>query len=797
MPSEFHEENTPLSFSGIYPYLATYNQEGECGTGAVVPWAGRLWYISYGPHFPFGSSDRLYEVDENLHRITRLESVGGTHANRMIHQESNQLFIGPYVIDATRNVRVISSKDMPGRLTGTARHLFDPENKVYFASMEEGFYEVDVNTLAVNTIHLDGNAMTPPDISNPLLPGYHGKGLYTGQGRLIYANNGENSPEARSRSDIPSGCLAEWDGTNWKVVLRNQFTEVSGPGGIKGNVSSDDPIWTIGWDHRSLILLLRENGEWSRFRLPKASHTYDGAHGWNTEWPRIREIKPDFFLMTMHGMFWRFPQTFSRKNTAGIEPLSTYLKIIGDFCGWKNQVVFGCDDAAKSDFQSGVFDHRGTLCSQSNSNLWFVDPDSLDDFGPASGKGGPWKNDPVQANVYSDPFLFHGFDYRMAHLVHNASQPVEFTFEVDAKGPGDWTFLQSVAVPPSGYAYVIFDSSIDAPWIRVKTNRDCERVSVMFFFANCDSRSSLPDPIFDGLAESEGTYSAGLIRSRGEDLGTLHFAASRVRNGKSAEEIGYYEIGPEMKLERRDNPKSHQWLKENLAIGEPFFTTDGASVIVIDPAGTRYRLPKGDISLQQAAPIGWPRSFREVVTERNLFICQGNWFELPRQNAGGLAKIRPIASSDSLILDLCSWRGMLVLSGVADDTADNPHIVRSEDGKCALWFGTIDDLWKLGKPRGEGGVWKDTPVRHAEPSDPFLFAGYDRKILTLSHQSENAVEFAVEVDITGEGDWQEYKRFMVKPAETFTHTFEEGYNAYWVRIRSMTDTTASATFQYS
>jgi hypothetical protein len=104
------------SFSGIYPHLATYNQEGECGTGAVVPWAGKLWYISYGPHFPFGSSDRLYEVDENFHRITRPESVGGTHANRMIHRESNQLFIGPYVIDATRNIRVISSKDMPGGL---------------------------------------------------------------------------------------------------------------------------------------------------------------------------------------------------------------------------------------------------------------------------------------------------------------------------------------------------------------------------------------------------------------------------------------------------------------------------------------------------------------------------------------------------------------------------------------------------------------------------------------------------------------------------------------------------------
>ena len=49
-------------FSGIYPHLAYYNNEGECGTGAVVPWAGRLWVITYGPHFPNGSSDKFYEI---------------------------------------------------------------------------------------------------------------------------------------------------------------------------------------------------------------------------------------------------------------------------------------------------------------------------------------------------------------------------------------------------------------------------------------------------------------------------------------------------------------------------------------------------------------------------------------------------------------------------------------------------------------------------------------------------------------------------------------------------------------
>ncbi|MDB6006099.1 MAG: hypothetical protein JWR15_3086, partial [Prosthecobacter sp.] len=49
----------PVSLSGIYPELAMFNNEGECGTGAVVPWADRLWVVTYAPHMPKGSSDKL------------------------------------------------------------------------------------------------------------------------------------------------------------------------------------------------------------------------------------------------------------------------------------------------------------------------------------------------------------------------------------------------------------------------------------------------------------------------------------------------------------------------------------------------------------------------------------------------------------------------------------------------------------------------------------------------------------------------------------------------------------------
>jgi len=168
----------PQAWSGIYPELAYFNNEGECGTGAVVPWADRLWVITYGPHLPYGSSDKLYEITPDLQQIVRPESVGGTPANRMIHKESDQLIIGPYFIGANRDVRVIPPKLMPGRPTGNARHLTDPANKIYYASMEEGFYEVDVHTLAVTELFRDEQLK---DGRKANLPGYHGKGLYSGQ----------------------------------------------------------------------------------------------------------------------------------------------------------------------------------------------------------------------------------------------------------------------------------------------------------------------------------------------------------------------------------------------------------------------------------------------------------------------------------------------------------------------------------------------------------------------------------------------------------------------------------------
>jgi hypothetical protein len=783
-------------FSGIYPHLAYFNEQGECGTGAVVPWADRLWVITYGPHLPAGSSDKLYEIDPSLSVSIRPESIGGTPANRMIHRESKQLFIGPYAIDDQRNVRAIPYTTMYGRHTATMRHLTDPANKVYYATMEEGFYEVDVRTLAVRELYPDANR-DPKGLAGSLLPGYHGKGAYSGQGRVVYANNGEASAEARRRPDIPSGCLAEWDGQAWTVVRRNQFTEVTGPGGIYGNPHPEtDPIWSIGWDHRSLLLQVLDAGVWHLYRLPKAAHTYDGAHGWNTEWPRIREIGEDDLLMTMHGTFWRFPPAFSASRAAGIRPRSTYLKVIGDFCRWHDRLVFGCDDAAKSEFLNKRR-AKGALLGpgQSQSNLWFADPELPDKLGPALGRGAVWVRDQVPAGTWSDPYLFAGYERRGAHLSHAGDESVTFEFEVDAEGQGRWTRLPNVTVPPAGYAWVEFPREQAGEWIRVRPDRDCDQTTVWFQYSQADPRPETADAIFDGLAAADdGSSVAGLLRCRGENLRTLSLAAMTASGAKTAD-IGLYELDSDAKLTRVEDAQAHSWLKQNAAIPDGILTVDAASVIYTDDANGRWRLPKGDSALDALTGTGVLRIAREVVTERDLFQSHGTFFELPAENAGGFAKVRPIATHNRRLMDYCSYRGLLVLTGISGGE-NNRRIIRSDDGQAAVWLGAVDDLWKLGKPRGQGGPWKETAVEAGQPSDPYLMTGYDRKSIRLSHDADSAVSFTVQVNITGDGLWCTYQTFTVAPGQTLAHDFSDSYNAYWLRTVVNRPCRATAQLEY-
>jgi hypothetical protein len=783
-------ESPPRSWSGVYPHLAMVNEENECGTGGVVPWAGRLWVITYAPHRPRGSTDKLYEIRPDLGRDVRPESVGGTPASRFVHRESGQLFLGPYAIDREGSVRVIPPGVMPGRLTGAARHLTDPANRMYYATMEEGFYEVDVHSLAVREIYPDANGQ--PTHAGALLPGYHGKGLYSGQGRLVYANNGELSPEAQRRPDIESGCLAEWDGTNWQVVRRNQFTEVTGPGGLSGSEHPEtDPVWSIGWDHRSLILMLRDHGRWQAYRLPKSSHAYDGAHGWNTEWPRIRDIGESSLLMTMHGAFWRFPREFSIARSAGIVPRSNYLKVVGDFCRWQDRIVLGCDDSARSEFLN-TRPAKGRLAPPdvSQSNLWFARPADLDASGPVIGRGSVWADEDVAAGAVSDPFLFSGYDRRSLHLAHETEGAVAFRLEIDRDGKDQWKLLRRVEVPARGHVFTEFRSSESGAWVRCVAEQPALRVTAAFAYRNRDSRGSRPDPMFESLArpgDPESEISGGWLHAGGGAKGGLRLLTS---------EGSLYEVDAGLRFRLLADPRGVAWMRTNAAIPRGVLSVDAASVIYRHRQGT-WRLPKGDPSFDAEAGNDRERVCREVCTERDLFNAHGTFYELPAENAGGAAGLRPVTTHNRHVRDYATYRGLLFLSGVRLGTpARDPRVIRSEDGRGALWVGQVEDLWRLGKPRGRGGPWKDTAVEPGRPSDPYLMTGYDRKTLTLAHDAAGPVAFELEVDITGRGTWVVQERFEVPAKRELVRRLPDGLSAYWARFRAGSACRATAQFVY-
>lgn len=779
------DTSVPPSYSGIFPHLAVFNNSNEVGIGVVVPWADRLWTLTYSPHAPTGTaSDKLYEIDQDLNMVIRPESIGGTPANRMIHTESEQLIMGPYFIDTNRTVRTIPYSTMPGRHTGNARHLTDPANRLYFFTMEDGLYDVNVNDLSVTTIY--------PDVQgtgDSHLHGYHGKGAYSGQGLLAVANNGRNWNTGDPTGD--AGALATWDGTlphTWNELFLVQHCEISGPGGIYGNADPvNDPVWATGFDARSVVLRCMEGGVFRTWRLPKASYTYDGSHGWHTEWPRIREIGGGRMLMTMHGTFWDFPATFRQANTAGIRPLSTYHKMVVDFCRWGEQLVLACNDTSK---------FSNNLVGQAQSNFWFIDPENLDDFGPPQGFGGPWVHDSVTAGTPSDPFLMAGFNRRVLHLAHTEAGTVNFTLEVDRLGTDSWETLQTVAVSsPEGYAYILIPSTETIEWIRLSTDVAASDVTAYLHFTQPASAWPTANSGFDAIPEAgdSAPWSGGLVRPRGADLGTLQFAAWNVDSGGTVTETGYYEIGPDMQLSPVNDASSHTWLKTNAEITDPDFTVDDASVII---DGTNYRLPKGDPVFSSEGPLGWPRGQREVVTERSVINAHGTFYEVPRSNSGGWARIRPLTTHNRIIHDFCSWRGLLVLAGCRTDKNPDGHHVVSTDGKTSLWFGTVDDLWRLGAPRGVGGPWKGSAVSAGNPSDPYLMCGYDEKQLDLSHEQAGNVEMTVEVDLLGNGTWHPYATFTVGSGTTFTHVFPEGYSAHWVRLKADTACTATATFTY-
>jgi hypothetical protein len=445
----FAQSLTPAS-ANIGFKADTLPERSECGIGALMPWADSLWAVTYNSHMQgTGYGLGLYRIDEQL-KSERVHVHDGTHANRLIHRESNQCFIGPYVIDGKGNWKHIPEFDKH-RITSTMRHLTDPANRVYFQTMEGVFGEMDVKDLKprpmFNLVKQMGLAERP-----------HFKGGFTAQGRVVVANNGFYEYGEDSAG------LFEFDGKAWNRLSGKPHMDVAARQDM-GSV-----MFATGWDEASVLFWALVQGKWQRFRLPKASHSFEQA--WQTEWMRIREVETEHYLMDIQGMFYELQPIAFTGHIWGVKPICQHLRIIPDYCAFRGLFAVGGNQTTPNRDNNAV-------AGQPQSGLWFGKTDDLWSWGKPAGWGGPWWNSQIKKDETSDPYLMTGFDRKMLHI--STDKPAVIEIEIDFMGTGAWMPYGRVSVGADGYQKHIFPDGFSAHWVRLKSQADCRATAAFFY----------------------------------------------------------------------------------------------------------------------------------------------------------------------------------------------------------------------------------------------------------------------------------------------------------------------------
>jgi len=425
-------------------------RRSECGIGALMPWADVLWAVTYNSHMKgTGYGLGLYVIDEKL-RSERVHVHDGTHANRLIHRESSQCFIGPYVIDAKGNWKHIPEFDSH-RLTSTMRHLTDPANRVYYQTMEGQFLEMDVNDLKPRMVF---DLVKEMQVTKRP----HFKGGYTAQGRVVVANNG-----FYEFGEDGAG-LFEYDGKRWNRLSGKPHMDVA------ARQDMGAVLFVTGWDEASVLFWALVNGQWQRYRLPKASHAF--SHAWQTEWMRIREVETEHYLMDIQGMFYELQPVAFENRIWGVKPICQHLRIIPDYCAFRGLFAVGGNQTTPNN-------DNNALSGQPQSGLWFGKTDDLWSWGRPQGWGGPWWKSQIAKGVPSEPFLFTGFQQKSLHI--HADKPVVVDVEIDFMGNGTWHRYQQIGVPAEGYANHVFPNGFSAHWIRLTAQDNCKGTAQFFF----------------------------------------------------------------------------------------------------------------------------------------------------------------------------------------------------------------------------------------------------------------------------------------------------------------------------
>lgn len=289
-------------------------------------------------------------------------------------------------------------------------------------------------------------------------------------------------------------------------------------------------------------------------------------------------------------------------------------------------LVMGCNDAS-------MFDNA--LVGQPQSNLWFITPDQLDDFGPKIGFGGPWINEAVRALDPSVPFLISGFNQIMV-FAETTQQEVRVSIEKRVRGQSNWESWGEIKLTCGIPQYLIHHNSGNDEWVRFTADQDVDSLTVVMHL----TPSGYPeksDHLFRSLQpRGSADIKMGWLRPDGESGDLQIFSLSK----------DYANLSADLTFVEGEMGEELTAIRDRLIPVAGPLSFDSASVIYTDEAGKRWRLPYGYPDPGDHYHELNPRMIREVATERSLMNTGGLFYELPRDISGGISKSQVFARDD-------------------------------------------------------------------------------------------------------------------------------------------------------
>lgn len=445
---------------------ATAGTMTEAGIGAVIPWAGKLWFLNYPDTSGQGTGLGLWSMDSALSPVL----VGETNecdVARVVY--GGKLYIGRYVVDYQGNTTPITGFSAGERITAYAKLPLSTD--LWALTMAGAIYKVNTTTYVATLVNSVVAASGALNISGLV----HGKAMWghpTGRYLFCVFNGSEGN-----------GRLAAFDTTltnaagAWATLDAGNASWIN----VGGCYEFNQHVFAFGHDDLSALMWVFPGTSYSttpvKYRIPMSADHY--KHTYQQEWMRLRAVETERFVLDLHGGFYQLSTVLAGSDDATssyprLEPLARHARTIPDFCFWNGHLVVAGNQASP---QSGnLYPDAG----QPQSGLLLTTLDDVWSWGKPAGTGYWYRSASVSAGTVSQPMLMRGYKDKEVHLVNATGSDVAVDVLVRMTDlSADYTYTM-VTVPANGHAGVILPGG---DWVKVKPQTTCTNLTAWVVYS--------------------------------------------------------------------------------------------------------------------------------------------------------------------------------------------------------------------------------------------------------------------------------------------------------------------------